>query len=193
LLLDRPGKGRRAARKPEIPDPDRSDDEIEDAAVPEPARSAGFYSVIAVLAGMSLLGGGLYAHDHLPHPAPVGYTWLAWANSHTNGEVDITSAGTQLGFQIVHHQPGTASFRLSADWLGSSSRPMAKPLVVSIGSNQTFRGSLFVPPLPNGCTYRIVISLAALGKADSLTEKPETWTINADVRDPAKSSKSCKE
>lgn len=193
LLLDRPGKGRRVARKPEIPDPDQSDDEIEDAAMPVPARGAGFYSAIAVVAGVSLLGGGLYAHDHLPHPAPVGYTWMAWTSPPANGEVAIASAGTKLGFQIVHHQPGTASFKLVAEWLGSSSRPMAEPLTVSIGSNITFHGSLFVPPLPNGCMYRIAVSLSAPGEADPQTGKPQTWTINADIHDPAKSSRSCKE
>lgn len=193
LLLDRPGKGRRAARKPEVTDPDQSDDEIEDAAMPVSARSVGFHSVIAVLVGVSLLGGGLYVHDHLPHPTPLGYTWMAWTNPPANGQVAIAAAGTELAFQIVHHQPGTANFRLSAEWLGSSSRPMAKPLTVSISSNRIFRGSLFVPPLPNGCTYRIAVSLTALGKADPLTGKPQTWTINADVHDPAKSSKSCKE
>jgi hypothetical protein len=193
LLLDRPGKGRRVARKPETPDPDQSDDEIQDATMPAAARGAGFYSAIAVVVGVSLLGGGLYAHDHLPHPAPVGYTWMAWTNPPANGEVAIAAAGTELGFQIVHHQPETASFRLIAEWLGNSSRPMAEPLTVSVGSNKTFRGSLFVPPLPNGCTYRIAVSLTALGKVDPLTGKPQTWTINTDVHDPAKSSRSCKE
>ena len=141
---------------------------------------------------MSLLAGGLYAYDHLPHPAPAGYTWMAWTGPPIKGDIAIGSAGTKLGFQIVHHQSDTTTFKLSAAWLGSTSRPLAKPLTFSIGPNQTFRGALFVPPLPDGCTYRIVVALTAARQIDPLTKKPQTWSINADVHDPSKSSKTCK-
>jgi hypothetical protein len=57
---------------------------------------------------------------------------------------------------------------------------------VHIGPDQTFQGALFVPPLPDGCTYRIVITLTAAQRAD-----PQTWSINADVHDPGKSTKTC--
>lgn len=192
LLLARPGKGRRAARKLEAPNGAQSDAETNDAETPTAARSAGYYSIIAVVVGVSLLVGGLYAYDRLPHPAPTGYTWLAWTGPQVTGDIAIGSVGTKLSFKIVHHQSDTTTFKLSATWLGTSSRPMAKPLTFSIGPNQTFQGTLFVPPLPDGCTYRIAIALTAARQIDPLTKEPRTWTINADAHDPSKSSKMCK-
>ena len=145
------------------------------------------------MAGVSLLAGGLYAYDHAfrirPPLAIPG--WPGQAHR-SQGDIAIGSAGTKLSFQIVHHQSDTTTFKLSAAWLGTPSRPLAKPLTFSIGPNQTFQGALFVPPLPNGCTYRIVVALTAARQIDPLTKKPQTWSINADVHDPSKSSKTCK-
>lgn len=187
LMLGR-GVGRRAAVKPETLDPDLFDaeaDEVETSA----AGKGSYYAVVAFVAGVSLLAGGLYAYDRLPHPAPTGYTWLAWTRSPIKGDIDVSSTGTRLGFQIMHHQSNTATFRLSAAWLGSRSRPLAKPLTLSMGPNRTFRGSLFIPPLPDGCTYRIVVVLTAARQIDRLTEDQQTWSINADVHDPRKPQK----
>jgi hypothetical protein len=189
LLLERPGKGRRVARKPEMQDPDLFDAEADEAETPMAVGDTGYYAFLAVVAGMVLLAGGLYAYDHLPQPAPTGYTWIAWTKPPTTRDIPIGSAGTRLSFQIVHRQSDTTTFRLNAEWLGNPSRPLAKPLTLSIGPNQTFRGALYVPPLPNGCTYRIVVALTAAGQP---TPKPQTWSINADVYDPSKSPKTCK-
>ena len=40
-----------------------------------------------------------------------------------------------------------------------------------IGPNQTFHGTLFVPPLSNGCTYRIVVTLTTAPQIDPLTKR----------------------
>jgi hypothetical protein len=188
ILLGRPGRGRRATRKLQTPDSDLFDAESQDAAV----RSAGYYAIVAVVAGMGLLVGGLYAYHHLSHPAPTGYTWVAWTGPQIKGDIAIGPAGTKLGFQIVHRQPDATTFRLSARWLGTPSRPLAKPVTLIIGPNRTYRGALFVPPLPDGCVYRIVVTLAAAQQLDPSAKKPRSWSINADVRDPNKSAKTCK-
>jgi hypothetical protein len=186
------GSGRRAARKGENLDPDLSESEARDREISSPAAlGRGSYVVTAVLAGLGLLAGGLYAYDHHPHPAPAGYTWIAWSGTPATGEMAVGSSGSTLGFRIVHHQPDTTTFRLTAAWLGSPSRPLAKPVTFTIGPDRTFTGALFIPPLPDGCTYRIVMDLTAAGQADPLTGKPQTWSINADVRDPSKSAKTC--
>lgn len=191
LLLGRPGKGRRAARHAEVTHP-QLDAEPEDAETPAAARRTSFYPIIAAAAGACLLAGGLYVYDRLSHPAPVGYTWLAWTGSPVQGDIPVSSAGARLSFQIVHYQSDTTTFQLGASWSGTSSRPLAKSLTFAVGPDQTFHGTLFVPPLPNGCTYRIVLSLTAARQIDPLTNKAQTWSINADIHDQAKSSKTCK-
>jgi hypothetical protein len=192
LLLEWPGRGRRVARKPETIDPDLSQAEANDTETPSAARTRGYYAVLAIVAGVSLLGGGLYAYDHLPHPASTGYTEIAWTGHQIDGDVAIGRVGSGLGFQIVHHQSVATTFRLSAAWLGTPSRPLAKPVTLSIGPNQTFRGTLFLPPLPDGCTYRIVVTLTATRLINPLTKKLQTWSINVDVHEPSKSLKTCK-
>jgi hypothetical protein len=192
LLLARPPKGRRASHKLDALNPNQSDAETDDVETPATTRHAGYYSIVAVLGGVSLLAGGLYAYDRLPHPAPPGYTWMAWTGPATKGDITIGSTGTELSFQIVHQQPDNTTFELSAWWLGIPSRPLTKSLTLSVGPNQTYQGTLFVPQLPNGCTYRIVVALTAAQQIDPLTKKPKTWSINVDVHDPSKSSKACK-
>ncbi len=191
LLLERPGRGRRAAGKPKITDPDLSDSDSETEQTAS-AKSGAYYSILAVVAGVGLLASGLYGYEHLPHPAPNGYTWMAWTGPRIQGDITIGSAGTELHFQIVHRQTNKTTFRLSASWLGGPSGRLAKPLTLTIGPNRTFFGALFVPPLPDGCTYRIVVALTAPRQIDPLTQKAPTWSINADVHDLHKSSKACK-
>ena len=191
LVLGR-GSGRRVARKAEVLDPGLHDTEAEEAETQAPPRAAAYYPAIAVLAGASLLAGSLYAYDHLPRPAPVGYTWMAWTGPPIEGSITIGSRGTRLGFKIVHRQSEAASFRLTAAWLGTFSQPLAKPLNLNLGPDKTFRAALFVPPLPNGCTYRIVLSLTAARQIDPQTSRLRTWSINADVHDPGKSRKACR-
>jgi hypothetical protein len=188
LLFGGTGTGRRVAGQTEALDPDLSDAEITDARASAAARTGRgvHYGILAVVAGVSLLVGGLYAYEHLPHPAPVGYTWMAWTGPQVKGPIAISPSGTDLHFQIVHHQRDTATLRLSASWLGNPSRTLAKSLTVRIGPDQTFQGTLFVPPLPDGCTYRIVVALTTAQRS-----QPQTWSINANVRDPTKSQKTC--
>jgi hypothetical protein len=191
-LFGRPGRGRRGAPKPEIVDPDLSEAELRSARRREVAGRPAYYGIAAVVAGAALLGGGLYAYERLPHPVPVGYTWMAWTGPHISGPVAVGSAGTDLRFQIVHHQSGTAIFRLSAMWLGSPPRVLANPLTVRIGPDRTFQGTLFIPPLRDGCTYRIVVALTTAPQIDPLIKQTQSWSINADVYEPGKSSKTCK-
>jgi hypothetical protein len=192
LLLWGPGRGRRAYAKPEVLNPDLSDAEVNVAEMPMESRRSGSYVVLAGVTGVCLLAGAVYTYDHLPHPSPVGYTYMDWIKPSVRGTIEVGSTGTKLHFQIVHRQSDTTKFQLSAVWLGHPSRPLAKSVTFRVGPNQTFRGALFVPPLPNRCTYRIVVALTAFGQLDSLTKQPQTWSINADVHDPNKSLKACK-
>lgn len=191
LLLERQGAGRRVAPKVEPSDPDTSFAEIADVEVQAAWTTPGYYAILAALAGAILLGGGLYAYDHLPRPTPIGYTSMAWTGPPVKAAISIGPKGKKLTFQIIHHQQGATVFRLSASWLSNPPQPLARPLNLSIGSDQVFRGSLTVPPLPDGCTYRIVVALTATGQIDPLTNKPPTWSLNADIRDPAKPKTRC--
>jgi hypothetical protein len=190
-LLVGPGSGRRALSNQEILDLDLSDAEVRETETPAVARRSAYYSILAVAAGGSLLAGGLYAYAHSPRPAPAGYTFMAWMGPPITGDIVVGVAGTKLHFQIAHRESDTTTFRLSAMWMGSPSRPLAKAVTLSIGPHETFRGALFVPPLPDGCTYRIALDLTAPRLTNPLTKKTQTWSINADVHDPNKSSKSC--
>lgn len=185
------GRGRRVAGKSAVLDADLSDTEAEDAEIWS-GEGAGWYWLVALVAGVCLLIGGVFTYEKLPHSAPVGYTWLAWTGPPIKSYVAVGSRGTKLGFQINHHEPGTSAFRLSAEWLSSPSRPLATPVAVNIGPNKVYRAAILIPPLPNGCTYRIVVSLTALHQIDPHTKEPQTWSINVDVRDPRRSSKACK-
>jgi hypothetical protein len=192
LILERPGRGRRVAPAPAIPDPDLSEAETSEAGVPAAARHSGRYAFFALVAGISLIAGGLYAYEQLPRPAPAGYTFVAWAGPRVSGPVTIGAAGTSLHFQIVHREPVATTFRVTATWAGSPPRQLARPVVVSIGPDRTFTGTLLIPPLPDGCTYRIVVALTAARQISPLTHHPQLWSINADVHDPAKSAKACR-
>lgn len=191
LALGQPGRGRRAAHKREAPDAELSEAEAVEAERSAVVKGTRRYAILAVVAGASLLAGASYAYERLPHPAPVGYTWMAWTGPQVKGDIVMGSAGTELRFQIVHHESNTTTFRLSAVWAGAPLRPLAKSLILKIGPNRTFKGTLFVPPLPDGCTYRLVMLLANVRRTSPLTHRPQIWSLDADVHDPTKSSKKC--
>jgi hypothetical protein len=171
-----------------------SDTEVNEAKTPAvAAKGTASYAIVALVAGLGLLAGGVYAYDHLPGPTPTGYTWMAWTGLPRDGQVGPGASAKELRFQIFHHQSDTTTFRLTAVWQGSTaSQSLAKPLTLSIGPNQTFQGTLSVPPLPpDGCTYRIVVALTATRQMDPLTKKPQTWSIDADVQAPGKRTRTC--
>jgi len=148
---------------------------------PASIRRAGYQTAAALAAGLVLLGGAMYSYDHLPAPAPAGYTWLSWTGPRLTGPVQLSAAGATLPFEIVHHQPGTASYQLRASWLGTTSNPLAGPLPVTVGPDGVFKGQLTVPPLPRGCVSRVVVIVTALHQLDPHTKQPRTWSINTDV------------
>jgi hypothetical protein len=142
-----------------------------------PARGAR-YALVAVVTGAALLAGGAYAYARAPHPAPDGYTWLAWTGQRTAGVITVGPGGRTLSFQIGHQQPGTAEFRLVAGWTGGGKQhALAPPRIVRLGAGQTIQASLAIPRPPGACAYRVVVTLTELGGAH-----PQTWSINADVR-----------
>jgi len=149
------------------------------------------YAIVAVAAGLSLLAGGVYLQAHLSHPAPTGYTWLAWEHPQGTGEFTVGPAGTKLPFEIVHRQAGPTTFRLSAAWQGRPPGSLAKPIALRLGPNQTFHAALLVPPLPRGCTNRVVITLTATRQLDPYTRRSQSWSINAGVQGRGKSRKTC--
>lgn len=153
--------------------------------------AAPFYAIVAVAAGLSLLAGGVYLQAHLPHPARAGYTWIAWEHPQGTGEFTIGPAGAELPFEIFHRQAGATTYQLSAAWQGGPSGSLAKPMAVRLGPNQTFHAALFIPPLPIGCAYRVVITLIASRQHDPFTKKPQRWSINAGVHGQGKPRKTC--
>lgn len=169
-----------------------SDDSLNPDASGGDSLAAPFYAIVAVVAGLGLLAGGVYLQAHLSHPAPVGYTWMAWEHPKGTGEFTSGSAGTKLPFKIVHRQAGSNTFRLSAAWQGSPPGSLAKPLALRLGPNRTFNAALFVPSLPRGCTYRVVITLTATRQLDPFTRRPQNWSINAWVHGQGKPRKMCK-
>lgn len=191
FLLERQGSGRRIARKLDPHDPDVSSDEGSDSDTSIPVRGTINYPFVAAVAGVCLLAGGLYAYTHLPRPASTGFTFMAWTGSRISGDIPVGSGGRNLDFQIVHHQSETTAFRLSATWLTSPARVLVKPQNISIGPDGTFHGVLFIPSPPDGCTYRIVVTLTAIRQIDPLTKKLQNWSINADVHNPAKPQNGC--
>jgi hypothetical protein len=189
ILIDRRGGTDPAIRPAGAEDAGQPDAQADTAQTP--TTGSRYRAIAAIIGGLGLLVGGAYAIDHLPHPAPVGYTWIAWTGPKVSGVMNISRTGTTLPFQIIHQQPDTTAFRLEAEWLGTHRRPMAGPLALTIGPDRTFHGDLYIPPLRDGCIYRLVLTLTATQPAASPAQDPQTWSINADVRDPAKSAKTC--
>jgi hypothetical protein len=155
------------------------------------AWAAPWYAIVAAAVGLSLLAGGVYLQAHLPHPAPAGYTWLAWERPQGTGEFIVGPAGTKLPFVIVHRQAGHTTFRLSAAWQGHAPGSLAKPMALRLGPNQTFRAALFVPPPPRGCPNRVVITLTATSQLDPYTRRSKSWSINAGVQARGGQPKTC--
>ena len=147
--------------------------------------------MVAIVAGVSVLIGGTYFYEHLSSPPSTGYTQLAWTSTRENSAIAVGPAGTRLFFQIDHRQHNQASFKLSAAWEGSSARPIAKPLILSIGPNKTLRGELVVPAPPGRCTYRVVLTLTEINQVDPLTKQQPSWSINADIHGSGKSRSIC--
>ena len=172
-----------AADNRESPNPDR----------PRPrVLAAPFYAAVAVAAGLSLLAGAVFVQGRFSNLASAGFTWMAWEHPHGTGEYAVGSAGAQLRFEIVHRQARPATFRLSAAWQGGPPGSLAKPLALRLDPNQTFHAALFVPPLPRGCTYRVVITLSSISQADPLTGRTQSWSINAGVHGQGKPQRMCK-
>jgi hypothetical protein len=149
------------------------------------------YAIVAVAAGLSLLVGGVYLQAHLSHPAPAGYTWLAWEHPQGTGEFTVGPAGSRLPFEIVQRQAGLTSFQVSAAWQGRPAGSLAKPMALRLGPNQTFHATLLVPPLPRGCTNRVVITLTATRQLDPYTRRSQSWSINAGVQGRGRPRKTC--
>lgn len=145
------------------------------------------YSLAAVVAGVALLAGGTYGYLHVPHPVPVGYTWIAWSGAQVQGIIPVGGSGITMPFEIEHQQADTAAFRLTAVWTGADRQhSLARPVTMRIGPDQTMRGALAIPPPPGGCTYRIVVTMTELGQV-----QPQSWSINADVRHQGQRQNAC--
>jgi len=141
-----------------------------------------YYPLAALVAGASLLAAGVFTWDHIHHPAAPGYTWLSWTGPPHDGVIGIGPAGRTLPFELVDRQHAAGTFRIQAMWQGSPPRPLAKPETVRVGAGQTLRAGVFVPRVPDACSYRIVVTITGVGQLDSLTKRPQSWSINADVR-----------
>jgi len=143
-----------------------------------PRGRATRYALVAVAVGGVLLAGSAYGYLRAPHPAPVGYTWIAWTGPRTDGVIPVGPPGLTLPFQISHQQPAAVRFRLTADWTGGGRQhALAEPVTLRVGADKTVGGKLAIPQPPGGCAYLVVVSLTELGGAH-----PQTWTINAAVR-----------
>jgi hypothetical protein len=176
--------GHRMSEAPTAPDVPAVPEE--DADPPSAFRRAA-YSVAALAVGGGLLAGATQVYLDVPHPAPSGYTWIAWSGKQVTGTVAVGPAGTTLPFQIEHQQPGTAAFRLTAAWMGASQQhALTRPLTLNIGPDKAVHGTLTIPSPPGPCTYRIVVTLTALGGAH-----PQSWSINADVRGRGPHQETC--
>jgi hypothetical protein len=145
------------------------------------------YLLAAVAAGAVLLAGGTYAYLHAPHPTPTGYTWIAWSGKQVAGVIPVGASGMTMPFEIDYQQPDTAAFRLTAFWTGTGQpHSLATPVSFRIDPGKTMHGVLAIPPPPGGCTYRVVVTLTELGQAH-----PQSWSVNADVRNQARRQNAC--
>jgi Protein of unknown function (DUF1616) len=182
----------RQANSPVIGNPDFLEERPRTTRNSGPADKTSPYMVVAAaVAGIALLCGGVYFYDHLPHPATVGYTQLAWTQISDQSTIAVGPAGAELSFKVMSQEPTPTHFRLSSEWMGVPGRPLSKPVTFTIEPGRTLTGTLFVPPPPDQCTYRIVVTLVALGEKDPLTGHQPTWSINANVHQLGKSGSAC--
>jgi hypothetical protein len=151
-------------------------------------RRGPWYAAVAVLAGAALLGGGALAYAQGPHPAPTGYTWLAWIGERPDKVLLVGQSGLTLPVQIEHEQPGTETFRLTAGWSSATGRHhvLAKPLTVTAGQDTTLTEHLTIPRPPGGCVYRVTVTLTEVGVAH-----PRSWSVNADVQAEGRRGHGC--
>jgi len=194
VWLDRTGGGHRAAHEPTAPDFDYPEDDAEPSKsrAHRRDRGAGMPTMAAIAFGACLLVGAVYAYDHLPSPTPIGYAYIAWSGAPMPGDLSVGPTGANLPFQVVDRQSGHRSFRLTAAWLGDPPRSLATPLNITLSTGQVYRAALHIPPLPDGCMYRIVVTLSLTPASGEPQTTPRSWSIDADVHDPGKSSKTCK-
>lgn len=143
-------------------------------------RRAAYYSASAIVIGLSILAASVYTWDHIGHPAPVGYTAIAWTGVRDNGIVAIGRGGKDLTFEIVHRQPGVGAYSLEAAFMGQPSRPIAGPLRIKVAPDKTLTGRLHVPSFNSGCTYRLIVTLTGL-QPISAHAKASSWSINLNV------------
>ena len=151
-----------------------------------------YLPIAAVLAGVGLLVGGLYFYDHLPSPpTSTAYTQFSWSDTQGN-IITVGRSGTKLAYQISNLQTAWSTYRLSAVWQGrSEQQPLATPLTVSVGPNETIKGVLFVPQPPTSCVYRIAVTLIEIDQIDPLTHQQPTWSINANVSKSGTRQRAC--
>jgi hypothetical protein len=142
------------------------------------ASRGAWYAVGGVLAGVALLGGGALAYASAPHPAPVGYTWLAWSGAKADGVIAVSAHGIALPFEITSGERGTTEYRLSASWTGGgTAHALTAPRTLRVRGEKTVTATLSIPQPPGACAYRVVVTLTELG-----TSHPQSWSINAGVR-----------
>jgi hypothetical protein len=148
----------------------------------------GGYAVAALAAGTALLGAGTYSYLHGPRPAPAGYTWIAWSGPQVSAVMQVGPSGTTLPFQISHQQATAGVFRLTAAWAGASGaqHALATAVTLRIGPDKMMNGNLAIPAPPGGCTYRVTVTLTQVGPAH-----PQSWSVNADVRQRAQAQQGC--
>jgi hypothetical protein len=162
------------------------------AGNPRPAAKTPPYAVAAaVVAGFGLLCGGVYFYDRLPHPVPGDYTQLAWTRISDQSTVAVGPSGVRVSFKVTSQEPTPTHFRLSSEWEGMPARPLSKPVTFTLDPNKTLTGMLLVPPPADQCTYRIVLTLVAVGERDPLTAHQPTSTISANVHKLDKSGRAC--
>jgi hypothetical protein len=143
-------------------------------------RRAIYYSVGAIAVGLSILAASVYTWDHIGHPAPAGYTAIAWTGVRNNGVVAIGRGGKDLTFKIIHRQPDTGAYSLEAGFVGQPPRVIAGPLPLRAGPDKTLAGRLHVPSLDTGCTYRLIVTLTAQ-QPHAAHAHARSWSINLNV------------
>ena len=125
--------------------------------VPRHARTLAAVAVpglVALVVGVACVR----AYDELPHPPQPGYTSLAlagWA-ARIDRPVDFPAAGLTVPVRLSRsgEPSGTATFRVLI-----GDRPAGPDRAVTMAADHTRTIEVHVPAPPDGCPYRIEISL----------------------------------
>ena len=150
---------------------------VPDETGASPKRGA-WYAAGSVLAGAALLGGGALAYTSAQHPAPAGYTWLAWSDNRADSVITVGADGITLPFEVTRQEPGPAAYRVTASWTGDGqAHALAAPQTLRVGGDKTVTAALSIPQPPGACAYRVVVTLTELG-----TAHPQSRSINVSVR-----------